>query len=63
MKYIPKREQVLYETHFSDKLLSVEWKESELENDDLQNYKMKSAFIFDNTKIILQLPNCEEIFH
>ena len=32
MKYIPKREQVLYETHFSDKLLFVEWKESELEN-------------------------------
>lgn len=44
MKYIPKREQVLYETHFSDKLLSVEWKESELENDDLQNYKMKVSF-------------------
>ena len=44
MKYIPKREQVLYETHFSDKLLSIEWKESELENDDLQNYKMKVSF-------------------
>ena len=44
MKYIPKREQVLYETHFSDKLLSIEWKESELENDDLQNYSIKVSF-------------------
>ena len=38
------RKQVLYETDFSDKLLSIEWKESELENDDLQNYNIKVSF-------------------
>lgn len=43
MKYIPK--SVLhYDTHFEDDLLSVEWKESELENDELKNYKEKAEF-------------------
>ncbi|MBQ3508569.1 MAG: DEAD/DEAH box helicase family protein [Peptococcaceae bacterium] len=43
MKYIPKVE-LHYDTHFSDELLSQEWKESELENDDLKNYKAKAEF-------------------
>ena len=29
---------------FDDEVLSIEWKESELENDDLKNYKAKAAF-------------------
>ena len=29
---------------FSDELLSVEWRESELENDDLENYKKKAEY-------------------
>lgn len=41
MKYIPKS-SVVYETDFQDDILSMEWKESELENDDLRNYKAKA---------------------
>lgn len=43
MKYIP-RGKIKYETNFSDELLSVEWKESELENDELKNYKAKAEY-------------------
>ena len=41
IKYIPKS-YVRYITNFEDDLLSVEWQESELENDDLKNYKAKA---------------------
>lgn len=43
MKYIPKN-KVRYDTNFEDNLLSMEWKESELENDELKNYKAKAEF-------------------
>lgn len=43
MKYIT-NEQSAYETGFGDEILSIEWKQSELENDDLQNYKMRAEF-------------------
>jgi len=43
MKYIPCSKHV-YETNFTDEVLSMEWHESELENDDLQNYKAKAEF-------------------
>lgn len=43
MKYIPIN-KVRYDTNFEDDLLSVEWKESELENDELKNYKAKAEF-------------------
>ena len=43
MKYIP-YSGVTYTTNFTDEILSMEWKESELENDDLQNYKEKVEF-------------------
>lgn len=43
MKYIT-NEQSAYETGFGDEVLSIEWKQSELENDDLQNYKMRAEF-------------------
>ena len=41
MKYIPKS-YPRYRTNFEDDLLSMEWQESELENDDLKNYKAKA---------------------
>jgi len=37
-------DQARYTTNFDDKLLSIDWKESELENDDLKNYKAKAEF-------------------
>ena len=43
MKYIP-RGRDIYDTHFTDNVLSTEWHESELENDDLKNYKAKAEF-------------------
>ena len=43
IKYIPVVD-ITYDTDFDDEVLSVEWKESELESDDLQNYKAKAEF-------------------
>lgn len=43
IKYIP-IDRIRYDTNFDDEILSVEWKESELENDDLKNYKAKAEF-------------------
>ena len=43
VKYIPK-EYIIYETNMDDEVLSTEWNESELENDDLKNYKAKAEF-------------------
>ncbi len=43
IKYIP-IVKVRYDTNFDDEILSMEWNESELENDDLKNYKAKAEF-------------------
>lgn len=43
MKYIPPR-VVRYDTDFKDEILSIEWNESELENDDLENYRAKAEY-------------------
>lgn len=43
IKYIPKNKQT-YDTNFEDDLLSMEWKESELENDELKKYKEKAEY-------------------
>ena len=43
MKYIPVG-RIRYDTNFDDDILDINWKESELENDDLNNYKAKAEF-------------------
>ena len=43
VKYIP-RKGVKYITDFDEEILSVEWKGSDLESDDLKNYKAKAEF-------------------
>ena len=43
IKYIPTG-RMTYITNFADELISMDWNESELENDDLKNYKMKAEF-------------------
>ena len=43
MKYIPKG-RIKYTTNFDDDILSIEFKESDLESDDLKNYKAKAEF-------------------
>ena len=41
IKFIPDEERNRYDTNFADDILSVEWNESQLDNDDLANYKKK----------------------
>ena len=41
MKYIP-HTKLRYDTNFEDDILDVTWNESELENDNLKNYKAKA---------------------
>ncbi|MBQ6677767.1 MAG: DEAD/DEAH box helicase family protein, partial [Clostridia bacterium] len=43
MKYIPVG-KIRYDTNFDDDILSMDWNEPELENDDLKNYKAKAEF-------------------
>ena len=43
MKYIPKK-RIRYDTNFEDDILSEDWNESELENDELKNYKAKAEY-------------------
>ena len=43
MKYLP-HHSIRYDTNFSDEILSVEWNESELEKDELKNYKAKAEY-------------------
>lgn len=43
MKYVPISDKT-YNTNFEDDILSVEWNDSELENDELKNYKAKAEF-------------------
>ena len=39
IKFIPADERVRYETNFADDVVSLDWNESQLDNDDLINYK------------------------
>ncbi|MBR1625257.1 MAG: DEAD/DEAH box helicase family protein, partial [Clostridia bacterium] len=43
IKYIP-RDRIRFVTDFDDEILSMDWRESELENDDLKNYRMKAEY-------------------
>lgn len=43
MKYIP-RTMYRYDVNYADEILSMEWKEAELDNDDLKNYKEKAEY-------------------
>ncbi len=57
MKYIP---HPVYDVgiDMSDEILSTEWKESELENDDLKNYRAKAEFYIrqhQNNSVIAKL--------
>ena len=43
IKYIPIT-KICYDTNFDDEIISMEWNDSDLENDDLKNYKAKAEF-------------------
>ena len=44
MKYIPESDRARYDTNFTDDILAIDWRESELDNEDLANYKKKVSF-------------------
>lgn len=44
MKYIPRDSKTVYLTDFDDEILEMDWKESDLESDDLANYRAKAEF-------------------
>ena len=48
IKYIPRGENPTYETDFDDDILSMDWHTSDLDSDDLQNYKMKVNYYIRN---------------
>ena len=59
MKYIQVN-KLRYDTNFDDEILSMDWKESELENDDLKNYKAKAEFYIRqhiDDEVIVKLKN------
>ncbi len=43
IKYIPKP-HLHYDTDFSDEILSMEWKDAELDSDELKNYRAKAEY-------------------
>ena len=43
MKYVPIN-RLVYDTDFDDDILSIEWNQSNLESDDLENYKAKAEY-------------------
>jgi len=52
IKFIPSDERTRYHTNFADDVLSVAWNESQLDNDDLKNYKKKvNYYITQNQNI------------
>ncbi len=44
MKYIPMTPSLKYDTNYEDAILSQEWHDSDLENDELVNYKAKAEY-------------------
>lgn len=55
-----------YDTDFQDDILSVEWKEPELENDDLKNYKAKAEYYVrkhQDNEVIAKLKYNKQLTH
>jgi len=52
IKFIPADERPRYDTNFTDDILSVEWNESQLDNDDLANYKKKVNYYITQNQTI-----------
>jgi len=59
IKYIPVV-KLRCDTNFDDEILSIDWKESELENDDLKNYNAKAEYYIrqhQDNEVISKLKN------
>jgi type I restriction enzyme R subunit len=58
IKYILPDERARFDTNFTDDVISIEWNESQLDNDDLANYKKKVGFYIkqnENISVIAKL--------
>lgn len=44
VKFIKKEKKMVYETSITDDILSMDWKEAELQKDELPNYRAKAEF-------------------
>ena len=58
MKYIPLKERIFYTTDLADEIISAQWRDSELENDDLADYKERVNYYVrqhQNEKVIHKL--------
>ncbi|MBR6513206.1 MAG: DEAD/DEAH box helicase family protein [Clostridia bacterium] len=65
IKYIPVN-HITFNTNFDDEILAIDWNESELENDDLANYKAKAEFYVrqhQNEAVIAKLKSNEPLTH
>lgn len=52
IKFIPYGKKEHYDTNFTDDILAMEWRESQLDNDDLAQYKKKvNYYILQNQKL------------
>lgn len=58
IRYIPRQERIFYTTDLTDEVISAQWKESHLENDDLADYKERVNYYIRqhrNEKVIHKL--------
>ncbi len=65
MKFIPLR-NCTYNTNFQDEILNISWKESELETDDLKNYKSKAEYYIrqhQDNEVIMKLKSNIPLSH
>lgn len=63
MKYIPK-ESVRYQSDIEDDILSIDWKDSELDDDALKNYKERAEYYirqYENTEVIKKLKTNQKL--
>lgn len=44
IRYVPQRERIFYTTDLADEILSAQWRASELESDDLADYKERVSY-------------------
>ena len=65
MKYIP-HGKIRYDTNFEDDILDVSWNESDLDNDDLKNYKAKAEYYIrenQDNEVIKKLKSNQPLSH
>lgn len=55
MKYIQHQKRFTYTTDFTDEIVSIKWREYDLSNDDLENYKAKVEYYLKKHEDVLAI--------